>query len=256
MPSSSAAPATAGRTGTAASRTIIATADARASSFSTDATPPRVASRMQRTGSGRVQQRVDGGPQRSRVRLDLGVQVELAARQHDRRAVLADASRQQDAVTRAQTGRRELRPRIAAADAGGAHVHAVGVATLDHLGVAGDHLHAGRLRGCGRSPRPRRAARRPAGPPRAPATGQRERPSAGDGQVVDGAVDGQLADRPAGEPQRPDHVGVGGQGQPDAVHRELAGVGQPAQRRRRRRPGRTGPRSASGSPCRRRRGPS
>ena len=48
MPSSSAAPATTGGTGTAASRTSIATPEARASSFRTDATPPRVASRRQR----------------------------------------------------------------------------------------------------------------------------------------------------------------------------------------------------------------
>ena len=48
MPRISAAPATAGCTGTSASLTIIATPEARASSFSTDATPPRVASRMQR----------------------------------------------------------------------------------------------------------------------------------------------------------------------------------------------------------------
>src|SRR4051794_19940666 len=49
MPSSSDAPATAGCTGTAASRTSIATPAVRASSFSTEATPPRVASRMTRT---------------------------------------------------------------------------------------------------------------------------------------------------------------------------------------------------------------
>src|SRR3954469_15927059 len=47
MPKISAAPATEGGTGTAASRTSIATVDARASSFRTDATPPRVASRRQ-----------------------------------------------------------------------------------------------------------------------------------------------------------------------------------------------------------------
>jgi len=47
IPSSSAAPATAGSTGTSASRTTIATPEARASSFRTEATPPRVASRMQ-----------------------------------------------------------------------------------------------------------------------------------------------------------------------------------------------------------------
>ena len=49
MPRISAAPATAAATGTSPSRTSIATPDARASSLSTDATPPRVASRRQRT---------------------------------------------------------------------------------------------------------------------------------------------------------------------------------------------------------------
>src|SRR3954452_23171141 len=48
MPSSSDAPATAGLTGTAASLTSIATPAARASSLSTEATPPRVASRSTR----------------------------------------------------------------------------------------------------------------------------------------------------------------------------------------------------------------
>ena len=71
IPRISAAPATAGSTGTAASRTIIATPEARASSLSTEATPPRVASRMQRRrGAGGVQQRVDRRPQRARVGLD------------------------------------------------------------------------------------------------------------------------------------------------------------------------------------------
>src|SRR3954453_17220433 len=49
MPSSSDAPATAGLTGTAASRTSMATPAARGSSLSPDATPPRVASRITRT---------------------------------------------------------------------------------------------------------------------------------------------------------------------------------------------------------------
>ncbi len=45
--------------------------DARASSLSTDATPPRVASRRQRSaGPGGVEQRVDRRPQRARVGLD------------------------------------------------------------------------------------------------------------------------------------------------------------------------------------------
>ena len=42
------------------------------------------------------------------------------------------------------------------------------------------------------------------------------------GQVVDGAVDGQVADVAAGEEQRRDHVGVGGERQPGAADGEAA----------------------------------
>ena len=56
-----------------------------------------------------------------------------------------------------------------------------------------------------------------AGPPRGPARAQRERPRAGDGEVVDRAVDRELADRAAREAQRLDDVGVGGERQRDAV---------------------------------------
>src|SRR6478735_5364799 len=54
MPSSSQAPATAGGTGTLDSCTNIATLAARASSLSTDATPPLVASRITRTPGPRI----------------------------------------------------------------------------------------------------------------------------------------------------------------------------------------------------------
>src|SRR3954447_5000917 len=54
IPSSSQAPATAGGTGTCFSRTSIATFAALASSLSTEATPPRVASRMTRTPGPRM----------------------------------------------------------------------------------------------------------------------------------------------------------------------------------------------------------
>ena len=103
------------------------------------------------------------------------------------------------------------------ADAGGGDVAAVGLAALDDLGVAGDDLHAGR-------PRPRRHRRDDP-----PQVGDREalledeagrqvqRPRAGHRQVVDRAVDGEVADVAAGEEQRRDDVGVGGERQPRAV---------------------------------------
>ena len=99
------------------------------------------------------------------------------------------------------------------ADAGRAEVHLVGVAALDDLGVAGDDLDAGRLRG--------RGDRLDLG---AQLVGrqallehqreaQRQRPRAGHGEVVDRAVDGELADRAAGEADRLDHEAVGGERQ-------------------------------------------
>ena len=102
IPRISAAPATAGCTGHRRLADDIATPEARASSLSTDATPPRVASRRQRRpGPAAPEQRVDGGPQAARVRADLGAELELAAGEHDRRPVLADRPRHEDAVARA-----------------------------------------------------------------------------------------------------------------------------------------------------------
>ena len=93
-----------------------ATPEARASSLSTDATPPRVASRMHRSEpAGRAEQRVDGGPERARVGLDRGCELELAAGEHDRRAVLADRPGDEDPVAGPE---RRGRERGAPVDAG------------------------------------------------------------------------------------------------------------------------------------------
>src|SRR5829696_8205435 len=67
IPRISAAPATTGSTGTSFSRTTIATPLARASSLSTEATPPRVASRMQRRSSPAASSRASATGHRLRV---------------------------------------------------------------------------------------------------------------------------------------------------------------------------------------------
>src|SRR3954447_7464439 len=72
MPRISAAPATAASTGTASSRTSIATAEARASSLSTDATPPRVASRRQCTADPATPSRASTTGHRGRVSDSMG----------------------------------------------------------------------------------------------------------------------------------------------------------------------------------------
>ena len=85
------------RPGSFASSISIATPASRASSFRTDATPPRVASRS--APDARPEDGVDGRPQRAGVGDDLvGLEVELAAREHDRGAVRGDRAGEQDPV--------------------------------------------------------------------------------------------------------------------------------------------------------------
>ena len=102
-------------------------------------------------------------------------------------------------------------------------IRTLGVAALDHLGVAGDDLDAGDPRGGGD-----RVDLRAQGAGVEPLLQdhrerRRERPRAAHGEVVDGAVDGEgPSDRAAGEAQRRDDEGV-------RRHREViadrAGVG-------------------------------
>ena len=179
-----------------------------------------------------VQQRVDRRPQRARVRLHRRVELELPAREHDRRPVVADRPRDEDAVARAQVRRRQLRPRIDRADPGRAQVHLVGVAALDDLGVARDDLDA---RGGGRrGDRLDLRAQHVGVEPLLEHHGEADGLGAGarDSEVVDRAVDGQLADRTAGEADRLDDEAVGRQRDLHAADRHGAGVGQRGERGR------------------------
>lgn len=85
---------------------------------------------------------------------------------------------------------------------GGADIHAVGPAVLDHLGVAGHDRHARAARGGGQGFQ--LGAEHAGGQAgfENQRHGDRHRPGAGHGQIVDRAVDGQFADRAAGKPQR------------------------------------------------------
>ena len=115
------------------------------------------------------------------------------------------------------------------------------MAALDDLGVAGDDLDAGRLGG--------RGDRLDLGPQLLGVEAlledqrqrQRERPRAGHREVVDGAVDRELADRAAGEADRLDDEAVGRHRQPSAVDLDRAGVAHLLERSARRRPGTSRP---------------
>ena len=178
--------------------------------------------------------------------------VELAAGDHHRHAVVAERARDEHAVA----GRTRL----------GAEPHAVGD-DADAGGVDVERRPPCRARrpSCRRSRRrrPAAAAARAIEAAMPAQVGDREallddepgreheRPRAGDRQIVDRPVDGQLADVAAGEEERLDDVRVGREGEPRAVQLEQRRV---AERRRAagcRAPRGRAPRRARASPCRR-----
>ncbi len=261
-PSSSQAPRTSSRTGTLLLQQVNAEA----------AVPRQLVERGGHAAAGRVAHPAEARPRgrrhgldqrehRPRVGAEIGLEVELAARQEDGDAVIADRAREQDPVAGPDaTGRRAPAPGSGRPMPVVVMYMPVGLAVLDHLGVAADDR------------RPRRArAARPMARTSASSTcdgqaglehearDQRDRPRAADREVVDRAVDRQLADRAAGKTQRRDHEAVGGDGEAGAVHVDRGGIAERlrcASRGIEQQRQRTGPRPAGGWPCRRRRAPS
>ncbi len=214
MPSSSQAAATAGRTGKAASSSTTVRLASRASSLQTVPTPPRVASRSHR---------VDGAAaSRHSMRSFSGAvsdSMSASSARSPRASMTAvpwspmvpDESTTSPSCTRSAA---EHAPGRDEAHAGGRDVHPVGRAPVDHLGVAGHDRHAGRRGRLGHVGHD--LAQLVDGEPLLEHEGGRQRQRSGPhhGQVVDGAVHGQVAHRAAGEAQGLDHVGVGAEGQP------------------------------------------
>jgi hypothetical protein len=111
-------------------------------------------------------------------------------------------------------------------DPGGVDEHPVPGSGVHDLGVAGHQSHPGG---------PRRPSHGLGHPREVRETGalgedeagrEHERTGAGHREIVDRAVDGQVADGPAGEEQRLHDVRVGGERQPDALHRDDRGVAE------------------------------
>ena len=215
MPSSSDAPLTTGRIGSAFSSSTTATPDAMATSLQMVATPPRVASRSSRTPSPAASSRSAVMPCSGAVSETMSASMSSSPRASI--TVIPWSPIGPDTSTTspgwAAAADSVMRP-LQQPDAGGGDVAAVGLAALDDLGVAGDDLHAGGLRGRGhRGDDPLQVGDREALLQDEPGR-QVQRPGAAHGQVVHRAVDGQVADVAAREEQRRDHVGVGGEGQP------------------------------------------
>ena len=79
----------------------------------------------------------------ARVGAEIGLEIQVAARQQDGDAVIADRPGEQDLVAGTNGCGVDVDPVDEAADSGGGDVHAVGFAVLDHFGVAADHRDAG-----------------------------------------------------------------------------------------------------------------
>jgi hypothetical protein len=111
-----------------------------------------------------------------------------------------------------------------AAHAGRVDVAAVGLALLHHLGVAGDHLDAGRVGRLAHGPDNPGQVRDRESFLQDEARRQEQRGGPGHRQVVHRAVDGQVADAPAGEKERRHDVGIGREGQPRPANLQPRGV--------------------------------
>ncbi len=186
------------------------------------------------TAPGGVAQHVDvrgdgqhGGHQVTqgrRVAGDLDAELQALPDAHDGHAVQADRAADDDGVARPGPLRADVHSLGDDTDPGGGDVHAVAVSGLHHLGVAGGH---GDSRGFGGRAH---GARDPVDHGQLHALLQHEGggevggPGAAHRQVVDGAVDRQVAEAAAREEQRPDDVGVGGERQPGAAEVEDGGV--------------------------------
>ena len=239
------------------------TPEAAANSFSTVATPPRVASRRQRMPGTRVAASRRPGRAAARQSLSIvGLQRQVAAREQDRGAVVAERAVDDHHVARPRTAAAEISTPARITPMPAVLMNSLSQAPRSHdLGVAGDDRDA-----APRAPRaPCDAATRAqhverAALPRCTTrAGQVQRPRAADREIVDRAAHRQLADVAAREEQRVDDVGVGGEAPAGRRARASSSEVEPRlvlQRRRaagcRRRDEHVA-RSGRASPCRRRR---
>ena len=231
MPRISHVPITAGRSGSASSSSETATSAACASSFSAVARPPRVGSRIQRTAPPS-----ESSASASSCTGAVSLSRSTSSSSSPRATITAIpwSPSVPETSTRSPGPHAlgaELDPGRDEADPGRRHVEPVGLPALDHLRVAGRHGNGHRRRG----PRHRGGDAAQVGDREAlldhEAGRERDRPRSRDGEVVDGAVDGEVADVAAGEEDRLDDVRVGRERDARAVQVEQRRVGQRREQR-------------------------
>lgn len=160
------------------------------------------------------------------VALDLHAELQALAHTHDRHAVHADRAADDHDVAGDHPLRTEVDARRDQTDPGGVDEDAVAVTGVHDLGVAGRHLDARRARGCAQRVGHACDDRDLHAFLQDETAGEVGGPGAAHGEVVDRAVDREVADAAAGEEQRPHDVRVGGEGQPGAAQRYHGRVGQ------------------------------
>ena len=165
------------------------------------------------------------------IALEVGLELEVAAGDEHGHPVVGERAGDEHAVAREHSPGAELDALGNEADPGRRDVDAVALAALDDLRVARCDHHAGAS--CGRS-------HRGGDPPQVrdgealfddEAGREGEWPRSRHGEVVDGAVDGELADVSTGEEERLDDVGIGGEREPPAVEVDHRGVAEQIEER-------------------------
>ena len=145
----------------------------------------------------------------------------IATRRQDRGAMIAEQPIDEDGVAGFGTMRAEIEAGTDHADPGGIDEELVASAAVDDLGIAGDDGHARRRRRLGHGAGDAAQERDLDTFLDDDAARKIERLGAADGEIIDGAADGKLANVAAGKFQRIDHEGIGGEGEPIAMQREI-----------------------------------
>ena len=152
-----------------------------------------------------------GGNERGAVALDGAFEGEVRACRHNGHTVTAEVAAEEDRIAGANGSGRDREGVLNEPNARGGDVESVALAAFDDLGVAGDDGDAGGGRGLahggddalegfgGQTLFENEGGAEP------------ERAGAAHAEIVDGAVDGELADVAAGEEERADDVGIGGE---------------------------------------------
>jgi len=149
--------------------------------------------------------------QRGTVALDVCVELERLAREHDRDAVVRDEAAHEHDIPRLHAVHAQRACGTHHTHAAGVDEHLVRLAAIHHLRIARDDGHArlggGRSHGVDHAAKDRHVEPLLQDQPNAECEGTRAR----DREVIDGAMHGKPADVAAGKEERAHDVAVGGQ---------------------------------------------